>query len=430
MSRNLLTVDTLVSDIVYDLQHFPDHKKEEMRKLMEDIFDGEVAAADATKHTFDRSRLTMPAGSSPEDFNRKVQLYNEMQQRMYSIVEGVPHSISPGGSALNTITTMGKMLDSEKFAGTFIGVLGTGELSKRISHTLNEANVLVVPPPKSLGQDLDGSYPRMNVSYVINDPEIGDKRLVGFAGNAAAYLMQSKVTEILGSLAVKDVDTLLLPASIYRKFDAQVPEIMLSWAEENNKDIWFTLPTSHKNAFQHAERFKDIIENHAEVVLGNEEEACQLYGVKNLQEAIDAIQQGFRRREESGKKNPSAFITKGGEGAVVITADDVKHIDPVYVAKSEIRSTVGAGDTAFGGFLAGHVLGLPPEKSAHIGMVLASEKVTHAQAQLESPQAAIQQRMISVMDDLQALMGALQSVQPHLAEVADKHQASELMLDY
>src|SRR5690606_23795045 len=69
------------------------------------------------------------------------------------------------------------------------------------------------------------------------------------------------------------------------------------------------------------------------------------------------------------------FITLGKEGCAVITQHGIERLPPAVNMEGKKTYNLGAGDTAFAGFIAGHTRGLDPMQSAEIAMALAGEKI-------------------------------------------------------
>jgi len=93
-----------------------------------------------------------------------------------------------------------------------------------------------------------------------------------------------------------------------------------------------------------------------------------------------------------GNNKQLAFITCGKQGSVVITKDDIKSFAAQDIPEAEIKNTVGAGDTAFAGFLTGYVAGQPNEISANIASEFASAKLRHNGATLPDPKSVITEK--------------------------------------
>jgi hypothetical protein len=73
----------------------------------------------------------------------------------------------------------------------------------------------------------------------------------------------------------------------------------------------------------------------------------------------------------------------------VVTPSTVISIPPSNVSEIPKLFKLGAGDTSYAGFLAGHVAGLSPEESANLGMQLAGTKLQFDNARIPDPRDAL-----------------------------------------
>jgi len=103
-----------------------------------------------------------------------------------------------------------------------------------------------------------------------------------------------------------------------------------------------------------------------------------------------------------GSTNQVAFITCGKEGSVVITKDGTKHFPAAVIDKNDIKNTVGAGDTAFAGFLTGYIHKEPYEDCAKMASELACAKLRHNGATLPDPKAVFHHHFPAFVPKLEA----------------------------
>jgi len=112
---------------------------------------------------------------------------------------------------------------------------------------------------------------------------------------------------------------------------------------------------------------------------------------------------GWTDEEVREKTHQVAFITLGKKGAAVITADGgIKKVAAAPFFEVDIKNTLGAGDSAFAGFLNGYLakrnLGLDDatlnfEDCARLGMWMAREKLLVDAARIPDPREAIKSRL-------------------------------------
>ncbi len=116
---------------------------------------------------------------------------------------------------------------------------------------------------------------------------------------------------------------------------------------------------------RHHARFEEALDSHIDIVLANQAEAEAMFGASNpLQWATAARGLGLE-----------AAITRGAEGALLISADDTVAIHAERVAN--IIDLTGAGDQFAAGYLSGRALGKSLEESGRRGAIAAAEVISH-----------------------------------------------------
>ncbi len=295
-------------------------------------------------------------------------------------IEGRPITIVPGGSSANMLTTLSKLL-GEKVAVTFLGIVGKSMYSSMIRQSLAEAHIALLPEMPA------GTSSEAAVSYIILLPG-GQRTSATYPGNARDMLKPELVSDAL----VKESDVLLVQGSLWRKMVWEFADRLIALREKHDKELWLTLPTHTKFSDGKPGLFPQLIPL-ANLVLGNEEELLRIYNT-GIEQALRELQKEFRKDALKGKRQrreQAAFITREDKGAAVVTKDDIRYIEAL--PPPTIANTLGAGDTAFAGFAAGHLAGLTLEDSANIAMALACEKLKFNSARLHDPKGAIPQFM-------------------------------------
>ncbi len=102
-----------------------------------------------------------------------------------------------------------------------------------------------------------------------------------------------------------------------------------------------------------------------DLIKPNEDELAELAGVTldPGEPLSDAVWQVARSLVPS--RVGAAFVTLGGHGAVLVTADGAWHGTPPPI---QVRSTVGAGDSSLAGFLLAQTAGASAEESVRSGI--------------------------------------------------------------
>jgi sugar/nucleoside kinase (ribokinase family) len=116
---------------------------------------------------------------------------------------------------------------------------------------------------------------------------------------------------------------------------------------------------------RHRASFRDLVENHVDILIANEMEICSLWQVNNFDEALRATR---------GKCEVAA-LTRSEKGAVIFADGEVHVVDAAPVAK--VVDTTGAGDLFAAGFLYGYANGYSLFDAGSIGAIAAAEVISH-----------------------------------------------------
>jgi len=285
-------------------------------------------------------------------------------------VAGFPVTITPGGSSANTLVTLKKLMDSAVDVD-FLGVVDHDISGTMIKDSLDEVGITLHPWPSPPAQTA--------TSYVILLKD-GQRTIATYPGNARDVLMPEMITETL----VERADIIFLQGSLWTKMGASYADRMLDLALRMHKQIWLALPTYSLPSGEHTDIFRDAIAC-AQLVLGNEEELARIYHTAP-EAALAQLQ--------STLKEQVGFITRGDKGAALVSRQGIERFAPPPLAHAVVN-TLGAGDTAFAGFMAGTLKKFPPQKSAELAIALASAKLKVNHARLADPKAALQKLGIS-----------------------------------
>lgn len=122
---------------------------------------------------------------------------------------------------------------------------------------------------------------------------------------------------------------------------------------------------------RHSEDFHQLIENHVDVLFGNDAEILALTGKATVREAMDSL---------TGKCGLVA-VTCGKDGSELATASEHVHIDAVPVTAVD---ATGAGDAYAAGILFGLVRGCGLRAAGEIASLVAGQTVAHLGPRLPS----------------------------------------------
>lgn len=295
----------------------------------------------------------------------KIPLDKPQFEEFSAALIGFPVTIVPGGSSANMLVTLRKLL-GEVVSVDFIGVAGEGLSSLMIRSSLEEAGIRL--HPAHLGNRL----PKTAMSYVVVLPD-GQRTIATYPGNAGELLTPEMIPEEL----VRACDVVHVLGSLWAKINPEFADTLVDRCMAHNKQFWLSLPTHGVGRMARPD-IPALIAG-ADLLLGNEEELERCLGDGAL-ERLRGIYRNTPRR---------AFITRSGEGAVVVSSRGVEPVAPVPVAAAQVVNTLGAGDAAFAGFVAGFLKGVPDAISGKIGVALASEKLKINAARLPDPRSAL-----------------------------------------
>lgn len=136
--------------------------------------------------------------------------------------------------------------------------------------------------------------------------------------------------------------------------------------------VSFTLSDSFCVERHHAE-WHELVNGPIDILFGNEDEIMALYETDSFEAAVAAV----RGRVEV------ACLTRGAQGSVIVTADEVIEIPAEPVDR--VVDTTGAGDLYASGFLYGYTQGLNLETSGHLASIAAAEIISHVGARSAVP---------------------------------------------
>jgi sugar/nucleoside kinase (ribokinase family) len=121
----------------------------------------------------------------------------------------------------------------------------------------------------------------------------------------------------------------------------------------------------HRNAFQ------TLVQDHTDILFGNEEEIKSLYQVDDFDKAL----QHARGHCEI------ACLTRGSKGSVILSSEGTHIIDPRPLDK--VVDTTGAGDQYAAGFIYGFTQGMDLHRCGQIATLTATEIISHVGARPE-----------------------------------------------
>jgi sugar/nucleoside kinase (ribokinase family) len=253
-----------------------------------------------------------------------------------------------GGSAANTIVGLASM----GHPVAFIGKVRDDELGMSFEKGLKECGVYYCTP--KVKSDYSTAC-----CVVMTTPDaqrtmntcLGISGLLNTRDIDEAAISQSKILYLEGYLWDRDEakEVFLKAIEIAKKAGGRVA---LSLSDPLCVD-------------RHRPGFLDLINNYTDIVFGNEDEIKTLLGVYRFDGVIT----------KCGTLKNIFAITRGAEGSVIISGDEV-HTLP---AEEDVKvvDTNGAGDLYAAGFLHGIIGDLDLESCGKIGNITAGEVISH-----------------------------------------------------
>lgn len=116
---------------------------------------------------------------------------------------------------------------------------------------------------------------------------------------------------------------------------------------------------------RHRASFRHLVEGHIDILFANHDEITSLYETSSFNEAVGQL---------VGHVEIGA-VTRGAEGSVIVTADEIVEIPAQPVEK--VVDTTGAGDLYAAGVLYGITRGYELATAGKIGSVCAAEIISH-----------------------------------------------------
>jgi len=260
-----------------------------------------------------------------------------------------PATETSGGSAANTVAGIAS------FGGrtAFIGKVADDHLGEVFAHDIKATGTRYHTPHLESG-DVTARC------MIVVTPD-GERSMSTYLGACA-------------KLAPDDMDADLIRQSKITYFEGYLwdpPEAKSAIraaariAHDAGRQVAMTL----SDAFcvdRYREEFLELMTSGTvDIVFANEAEAKSLYQTSDLTTAVNAM------REDA----PLSIITRGKQGAIVITRERTGEMDAMPADK--VVDTTGAGDLFAAGFLYGLTDGRELQNCARLGAMAAWEVITH-----------------------------------------------------
>ena len=263
-----------------------------------------------------------------------------------------------GGSAANTIAGLASLGGR----GAFIGKVRDDQLGKVFHHDI-EALGVHFPTDAAA----DGASTARCLIHVTPDAERTMNTYLG----ACVELGPSDVDEDV----VRAAQVTYLEGYLWDKDNAKAAFVK---AAELAHDAGREVSLSLSDPFcvdRHRDSFRDLVENHVDILFANEDEILSLYQVDTFDEAFQHVRGHCK----------IAALTRSAKGSVVINGDEVHIVDAE--PNVQVADTTGAGDAYAAGFLYGYTNGHGDDLAhcARLGGICAASIIAHFGARPEAP---------------------------------------------
>lgn len=259
------------------------------------------------------------------------------------------YEVMPGGSAANSVAMFAAF--RHKAAG-FIGKTANDQLGKEFRATL-QADGIAYTTPLLAGEDETGRC------YIMISP--GGERTMNTYLGANGHFAPADVDAQM----VRDAEFVLLEGYLYDKPGAKAAfEKVARIAKAEETQVAMTL--SDANCVKrHLADFRAMVRGGVDIVFASSSEIKAYAETEDFDAAARFIMQDVK----------TAVLTRGGQGALILSGGKAYEIDPVKADK--VVSTNGAGDAFAGGVLAGISMGLDFYKCGKLGALAATEVLGH-----------------------------------------------------
>ena len=260
-----------------------------------------------------------------------------------------------GGAAANTVATMAQMGSNVGY----IGKVAKDQLGDVFKHDIQASGVHYVTPPLEDG-------PPTARSLILITPD-AERTMNTYLGASVWLDPEDLNQELIAAAKVTYLEGYLFDRNRAKMAFFKAAKI----AHDAGRKVSLHL-SDRLCVERHRDEFLDLVENHVDIIFGNEAEIKALYQVDSFEEAIAQM----RGHCELG------FFTKGVDGSVVIDRENLYEVKAELA--EQVEDTTGAGDAYAAGAMYGYCNGLDLPLCGRIGSVIASEVVSHIGARAQS----------------------------------------------
>ena len=255
-----------------------------------------------------------------------------------------------GGSAANTMVGVASLGHS----ACFVGTLGDDEFGEMYLSDLTQAQVEFRTDKTVVGQRSGGT----GHCVVVVTPD-GQRTMLTHLGAS------SQVAQALDVLAESPRDSIIYLEG-YVLDSPNAATAIANVRARGSDSVRLAFSLSDANLVERRrQEIRELLERGSvSILLGNESEVCELVGTSDLDEACDEI---------SALVDEGA-VTLGAKGAIVFRGDKR---EAVPAMPTKVIDTTGAGDLFAAGYLVGITKALSLYGCGALGVMCATEAVSH-----------------------------------------------------
>ncbi len=260
-----------------------------------------------------------------------------------------------GGSAGNTIAGLAALGGS----GAYVGKVGADDLGHIFTHDVRSAGVHFETSPTD-----DGTPTARCLILVTEDAQ---RTMNTYLGACTELGPDDIDPEVVKASAVTYMEGYLWDPPAAKEAFLKAADI----AHAAGRKVSISLSDPFC-VDRHRESFRDLVENHIDILFANEAEIISLYEAESFDAAVEQVKGHCE----------ICVLTRSEQGAVVLVNGDRHEVaaEPVEA----VVDTTGAGDLFAAGFLYGYTHGEDAPTSARIGAIAASEVIAHFGARPET----------------------------------------------
>lgn len=302
------------------------------------LVDALASATDAYLDAQDAAHGMKRGSMNLVDQPRAIDLYGAMENA---------RQVS-GGSAANTMAAFGSLGGK----GAYIGKVADDALGKVFRDDMNGIGTHYSTAPL-----VDGPETGRCMIFVAPD---GQRTMNTFLGAAIELTPDDIDEEMIASSAVTYLEGYLYDPPLAMQAFQKAATI----AHRAGRKVSLSLSDPFCVA-RHRDDFLDLVDNHVDILFGNEEEIMSLYQVNDWNDIPALVKD----------KCEIVVLTRSEKGSVIFKDGETFEITASPVAK--VVDTTGAGDAYAAGFLFGYTQGLPMAECGRIASIAAAEVISH-----------------------------------------------------